>query len=91
VDYQTISQAVGGSHEETKRIRGMLLTQLRHGDVKASRAWVTSTNPRAEEKFPYHEVVVLDPGEEEALKLLPERPDLVREWYEVRRGGKERW
>jgi hypothetical protein len=70
-------------------LRGKLLTQLRRGELDARKAWVLSTDPDAERHYPYHEVVVIDPGRDEVmrkLKAMRSQTDLkvAAEWYRRR-------
>jgi hypothetical protein len=82
IDYWAIARAIGDRPDEIRRVRGTLLSNLRRGSVEAPRAWVTSTNPRARELFPYHQVVELDPGKDRALTGAgPEGTGLVEAWY----------
>jgi hypothetical protein len=81
VDYRAIAAAIGQRPDEVKKLRGMLLSRLRRGEVEAARAWVTSTNPRAREMFPHHEVVVVDPGREYAMSHVRAGQHLVDNWY----------
>lgn len=92
IDYDAIAQALGpggGRHELVMQLRGKLLTQLRRGELQAGRAWVLSCDPAADRRFPYHDVVVLDPGKEEVLRrCAAERPAhllrVVEDWYRKR-------
>jgi hypothetical protein len=104
VDYDKLAGAIGGGahpgqdaptnplHEATSAARNAILRGLRQGKFNVGRAWIISANPKAEEMFPYHRVVVVDPGPEEVKRRLTEakRParyrQLVDEWYAVRRG-----
>ena len=97
VDYDAIAQALlpgqprdaGHKHEVVNRVRGSLLTQVRRGEVKAGQVWIVSSNPEAESMFPYHEVVLVDPGRDEVMRRChEERPAsftrLAEEWYRKR-------
>jgi len=97
VDYDRIAQALGSpvthghaNHEAVMAARGAVLRRLRRGELDAPRAWIVSSNPAAEEMFPHHELVVIDPGEDEVLRRCDEagRPSrwsgLVRDWYAKR-------
>ncbi|MEN6547761.1 MAG: HNH endonuclease signature motif containing protein [Armatimonadia bacterium] len=87
IDYRALAAAMGDRPEEVKKVRGSLLTKLRRGEVEAARAWITSTNPRAESLFPHHEVILVDPGPEQALSGIdPALSYLVHEWYAIRGG-----
>ena len=44
--------------------------ELKKGRVKSKRAFIISSNPNAETFFPYHKVVVVDPGIEEARRII---------------------
>lgn len=70
--------------------RNAALASLRKGALNVERAWTISSNPRAEQMFPFHTVVTVDPGrdEVEARVSAGARPDhffaFVRDWYETR-------
>lgn len=81
IDYGLLAAAVGGGHEQVRRVRASLLAQVRRGEVNAPRVWVTSTNPKAAELFAHHELVVVDPGREYAAEHMPGGEHLVDEWY----------
>lgn len=99
IDYDAISKALGPElprghggerHKLVNKLRGSLLTQVRRGEVQADTVWIISCNPNAEQMFPYHEVVVVDPGREEVLRrCAEERPwtlhHVVDEWYAARK------
>lgn len=90
IDYRALVDAIGDRPDEVRRLRGSLLTQLRRGEVAAARAWITSTNPAAERRFPHHEVVVVDPGPEYALAHMPvSGAALVDDWYRERAAAAE--
>lgn len=78
-------------HEATMTARNALLKALRQGKVKTPRAWIISANPDAETIFPYHQVIVIDPGQQEVVRRVREagRPSnwiqLVDRWYRARR------
>jgi ABC-type cobalamin/Fe3+-siderophores transport system ATPase subunit len=78
-------------HQATMTARNALLKALRQGKVKTSRGWIISANPNAETIFPYHRVIVIDPGQEEVVRRVREagRPSnwiqLVDQWYRARR------
>lgn len=98
VDYDAIAQAIGpqlgranqgARHELTKSARNALLRQVRRGEVDAPRVWIVSANPEAEQILPHHEVVVCDPGYDEAMRRArAERPEwlhkMVDRWYRKR-------
>ena len=82
IDYRAIALAIGNRVEEVRKVRGSLITKVRRGDVDAPAAWITSTNPRARTMFPYHELVVVDPGRAYALAHVHAGgAALVDEWY----------
>jgi hypothetical protein len=86
IDYRAIASAIGDNQEEVKKVRASLLNKVRRGETVAKRVFITSTNPRAEEMFPYHEVVRIDPGKEAVLSWAHEnRPEvfvgLIDDWY----------
>lgn len=95
IDYDAISQAFGpaqsrgaksGRHSIVNQVRGSVLSRIRRGEVDAETIWIVSANPEAERLFPYHEVVVVDPGQDQVLAQCgTSRPvsfvGLVDEWY----------
>lgn len=99
IDYDVLAEALGGNghgagnHEVTSAARNAVLRRLQRGEVDAPVAWIVSANPRAEEMFPHHEVVTVDPGRDEVLRRCDEagRPGrwrrLVDDWYAARRVG----
>lgn len=104
IDYDEIASAltIDGSHNEelanvAQKARASMIRALRAGDVKVGKAWILSSNPDAEQMFPYHRVVVVDPGIEEALgnavrhfgdgRGLRDGRRLVESWYRSRIGG----
>lgn len=98
VDYDEIAKAFGpalprGSsqrHDVVSAARNAVLTRLRRGEIDAERAWIISTNANAERMFPYHEVIVVDPGIDTVLRQAaaagrpPYFARLVQEWYRAR-------
>lgn len=103
VDYDTLSDALalgGGTahseaiHQATSAARNAVIDSLRRGRIGAGRAWIVSSNPKAEMLFPYHDVVEIDPGREAANSHARSAHDparmaaLVRDWYETRSGEK---
>ncbi len=104
VDYDQLAGAIGGTsnpthdapnnplHEPTLDARNAILRGLRQGKYNMGRAWIISANPKAEEMFPYHRVVVIDPGKDEVMRRLDAagRPlryrQLVADWYATRQG-----
>lgn len=97
IDYDALAEALGNGvdhdnrlHSATMAARNGVLNALRKGKVDAGRAWIISANPRAEQMFPFHSVVMVDPGREEVERRIRagERPEhclpLVATWYEVR-------
>ncbi len=89
VDYGDLAEAVGGSHEAVNAARSALVDMLRRGAVESSRAWILSADPDAEARYPWHDRVVIDPGEDVCLRRCTEggRSELtrlVRAWYEKR-------
>lgn len=101
VDYDAISQAFGAPlergvkqrHDVTSVARNAVLREVQRGEVDAPRVWIVSTNPQAEEMFPHHDVVVIDPGRDEVLRRAREggRPSsllpLIDSWYRARTVG----
>jgi hypothetical protein len=92
VDYDAIASALGGGvpHAAVNAARNALLGTLRRGESEAQRAWIISANPEAESLFPYHDRVVVDPGEPAVLCAVgptTDRAALVRSWYLARSGA----
>jgi hypothetical protein len=104
IDYDTINAALGieahpDLHGPALKARGAILGELKAGRVKSKQAFIISSNPKAEGIFPYHTMKLVDPGIDEALRIIgtgdktagsPDRGKgerLVREWYRVRQGG----
>jgi hypothetical protein len=77
-------------HEATMAIRNSLLKKLREGTLKVGGAFIISSNSRGEDMFPYHRVVVVDPGLEKTVSLIRERGypphwiQLANQWYKDR-------
>ena len=100
VDYDLLAEALGskghkaGKSDAATKARGAVLTALRRGELDAPRAWIVSASPDAESMFPHHEVVEVDPGEDEVLRRCREagRPakwqGMVADWYR-KRGSQE--
>lgn len=98
VDYDLIAEALGSrvSHGHNSEVAGAarnaVLRKIQRGELDAPAAWIISANPSAETMFPHHEVVVVDPGQDEVLRRCREagRPakwvGLVRDWYANRDG-----
>jgi len=114
IDYDQIAGAltIDGSHNQelanvAQTARASIIRALRAGDVNVGRAWILSSNPDAEQMFPYHRVIVVDPGEEQALinvarhfgdgRGVREGQRLVEGWYRARSGtesgsiGSRKW
>lgn len=106
IDYDNIAAAIGieahpDLHGPALKARGAILGELKAGRVKSGRAFIISSNPKAESMFPYHTLKIVDPGLEQALAnaraagaggagdgVASGRLDrLVGEWYRVRHGG----
>jgi hypothetical protein len=104
IDYDEIASAltIDGSHNKdlalvAQKARGSIIRGLRAGDIKVGKAWILSSNPAAEQLFPYHRVVVVDPGLEQAVvnvaghfgegRGLRDGRRLVDEWYRARAGA----
>ena len=104
IDYDEIASAltIDGSHNQqlaqvAQKARASILRGLRAGDIKVGRAWILSSNPDAEQMFPYHRVQVVDPGEEQALinmarhfgdgRGVRDGRRLVEGWYRTRSGA----
>jgi hypothetical protein len=85
IDYRSIAAAVGGRHEDVTKLRNSLLMKVRRGETQAARAWITSTNVKAEDFFPHHESVVIDPGREELERSQPlALLGFIDNWYAQR-------
>ncbi|MCU1494795.1 MAG: hypothetical protein JWO62_2559 [Acidimicrobiaceae bacterium] len=99
IDYDLIARSLGADgpldvgdplHRAVMAARNALIGSLKRGETTASRAWITSTNPKAESMFPWHSVELVDPGREVVLQANLEacRParwaTLVDEWYSTR-------
>jgi hypothetical protein len=73
--------------------RNAVLSALRRGKVDTGRAWIISSNPRAEHMFPFHSIVTVDPGRQEVERRVRQgaRPEhfltLANDWYEARTGN----
>jgi len=104
IDYDQIADALTGNlkqqthrndemHTVTMAARNAILRTLREGKAGVPRAWIISANPKAETMFPYHKVVVIDPGRDEtkgrAIKAgRPQRwLQLIDNWYDQRSGA----
>ena len=98
IDYDAIAASLGASthkfgqalHPAVNAARNAILRQLRRGETGATRAWIISANPQAERRFPFHELVCVDPGEDATLSnaRAAGRPndyvDAIRTWYRER-------
>jgi hypothetical protein len=77
-------------HTMAMATRNSMLKALREGTLKTTGAFIISANPGAETIFPYHKIVVVDPGQAEVLARVATDPDsrhltrLVHEWYRTR-------
>jgi hypothetical protein len=77
-------------HQATMSARNALIRSLRLGKTGVKKAWIISANPQAESMFPYHEVVVVDPGRDVVVGQVRNagRPSnwvgLVDQWYRSR-------
>lgn len=102
VDLDVMAAALGSSvshghgaglTEVAQTARNAVLRRVQRGEVDAPRAWIVSAAADAEDRFPHHEVVTVDPGRDEVLRRCREagRPaewvGLVNEWYARRRDG----
>lgn len=99
IDYDAIATALGSNvdhdhndslHRPAMAARNALITTLRRGEVTAPRAWIISSNPKAESMFPHHRVVTVDPGRDAAKQRATTagRParwqQLIDDWYQTR-------
>jgi HNH endonuclease len=88
VDYNTISQSLNNPPPAVvNTARNAILRSLRAGTTGARRAWITSSRSDAETKFPFHEIILIDPGLGECIaRARSERrpPDYmlaIQAWY----------
>lgn len=97
IDYDELASALNvGGDNNTKGVvmaaRRAILRELKLGRVNVTRAYIISSNPKAEEYFPYHTLQIVDPGKDETLKQLHSQRstrqdrDRVEEWYKIRMG-----
>jgi hypothetical protein len=97
IDWQTIVNELNISDEpdqvdldQINQVRNGRLTNLRQGKIKAPRVLITSSNPDALILFPYHDLIVHDPGETKAIEMMgdgsPKEISRVREWYANQKG-----
>jgi hypothetical protein len=85
IDYDAMAAALGApTHADVNAARNALLRRVRRGEVEADRVWIHSANPEAESIFPYHDLVVLDPGETEAATRKPGQVNVIADWYRHR-------
>ena len=99
IDYDRIAEALGSGvthnhgstmHKATMAARNGVLRSLRRGELETPRAWLISANPNAEQVFPYHEVLNVDPGRDEVIRRLTkanrlnEFMNVVDQWYSQR-------
>jgi hypothetical protein len=88
-----IGHEAGHLHEATMAARNAILRTLKQGKVNVPRAWIISSNPKAEVMFPFHKVVTVDAGKQETLRRAAQagRPAswsrLIEDWYRVRSGA----
>ena len=73
VDYDEIAASLTidgtkneGLHRAAESARAAIIRGLRAGDIKVKRAFIISSHPEAEGLFPYHRVMVVDPGIDQA-------------------------
>jgi hypothetical protein len=68
VDYDTIAAGLGvergddSMHDVVAAARTAMLRKVQQGKSGVGTAWIVSANPDAESMFPWHEIVVVDPG-----------------------------
>jgi hypothetical protein len=98
VDYDAIATSLGANphqrgqdlHPAINAARNAILRQLRRGETGAARAFILSANPEADRRFPYHELVIVDPGLEACLDnaRAAHRPsdylNAIHRWYQAR-------
>ncbi len=101
IDYDALAIALGSPkghghsdsiHTATMTARNALLSAVRKGKFNVGRIWIISANPKAEEVFPHHSVVTIDPGIDEVIRRIRQakRPELWQrlalDWYATRSG-----
>lgn len=68
IDYDELAAALnlenGSDHKVVSAARSAILRTLRRGQVAAARAFIISSNPKAEQIFPCHTTQLIDPGVE---------------------------
>jgi hypothetical protein len=98
VDYDAIATSLGADpHEKGQALhpainaaRNAILRALRAGTTGATRAWIISAHPQADSKFPYHQLVCIDPGLEvvrqnaQAANRPADYRAAIERWYEAR-------
>lgn len=100
IDYDRLLDALGPAiprggdqrHDVTMAARNAVLSKVRRGDVNAERIWIISTNARAEDLFPHHEVRLVDPGRDQVVAQAgaagrpPSFVAVIDAWYAQRSG-----
>jgi hypothetical protein len=100
IDFDRIAESLGsdtshghdaGTVAAAQAARNGVLTRLRRGDLPGvAHVWLVSSNPKAEQMFPHHDVVVVDPGRDEVHRRAVHagRPalwsTLIDQWYAAR-------
>lgn len=95
VDYDALAGALGtGNSDEVRAARNAILRRIRRGETRAPRIWISSADPKAETIYPYHEVILVDPGREKVLERAAGRPPiyrrLIEDWYAHRQKPERR-
>lgn len=83
IDYDSLAAVIGAhNHEAVMAARNALLRQVRQGSLKTPRVWIVSTNPDAEDMFPYHRVMTVDCDRPTAHTRVTEgQHALVDRWF----------
>jgi hypothetical protein len=99
IDYDAIASALGAGgaaspHGGTMVARNALLKSLQQGKLDAPVVWLISANPKAEQMFPHHRVIMVDSGtdatEKADLSLDDERRHgLAKRWHAARAATSE--
>lgn len=103
VDYDAIATSLGANphqrgdalHPAINAARNAILRSLRQGSTGAATAYILSANPEAEQRFPHHELVLIDPGQDTAIRnaRAAGRPSdyiaAILDWYRRRQSVNE--
>ena len=85
IDYNEILRALGGDQTTTPPrhplrlaaadLYGSLIKKTRKGEIPVPHIWITTTKHDAADRYPHHDHIELDPGQEETLRRLTQRGD----------------